>query len=55
VNILKDDDEDDDDVDGDKFFDDGGAAWDPEHQPPDLNEDEAIQFVIAQCELKQLA
>jgi hypothetical protein len=38
----------------DEGFDDGGAAWDPEHQPPDLTKDEAIQLTIDQSELGQL-
>jgi hypothetical protein len=36
-------------------FDDGGATWDPEHQLPDLNEDEAIQLTRDQSELDELA
>jgi hypothetical protein len=32
---------------GDEHFDNDVATWDPEHQPPDLNEDEAIELAIA--------
>jgi hypothetical protein len=37
----------------DEHFDDSGAACYPEHQPSDLNEDEAIQLAIPQSKLAQ--
>jgi hypothetical protein len=37
----------------DEGFDDSGTAWDPEHQPPDLNQDKAIQLAIDRNELDQ--
>jgi hypothetical protein len=67
--LTDDDDEPDDDAGGDneanndeeaddhsdELFDDGGATWNLEHRPPDLNEDEPIQLTIAQSKLDQLA
>jgi hypothetical protein len=51
----KDDEEEGGDNDhGDENFNNGGVARDPEYQPTDLNEDEAIQLAIAQSELGQL-
>jgi hypothetical protein len=35
--------------------DDGGPAWDPETQPPDITEDEAIAMALANSELNELA
>ena len=33
----------------------GGAPWNPEHQPLDIDEDEAVQMAMAQSELDELA
>jgi hypothetical protein len=35
--------------------DDGGPAWDPETQPPDINEEEAIVMALANSELDELS
>jgi hypothetical protein len=39
----------------DSDHDDGGPAWDPETQPPDIREDEVIAIAVANSELDQLA
>jgi hypothetical protein len=57
-------DSDDKDNDGDnegeaddfiEHFDNGDAAWDLEHQPPNLNEDETFKLIIVQSKFDQLA
>jgi hypothetical protein len=35
--------------------DDGGPAWDPETQPLDISEEEAIAMALANSELDELA
>jgi hypothetical protein len=40
---------------GDNDHDDGGPAWDPETQPPDISEKEAIALAMANSELDQLS
>jgi hypothetical protein len=46
-NVQKDDDEDQQVERADYDHDDDGSAWDPETQPPDIAEDEAIAMALA--------
>jgi hypothetical protein len=40
---------------GDNGHDNDGLAWDPETQPPDISEEEAITIAMANSELDQLS
>jgi hypothetical protein len=39
----------------DNYHDDGGPAWDPETQPPNISEEEAIAMALANNKLNELA
>jgi hypothetical protein len=40
---------------GDNDHDDGGPAWDPETQQPDISEEKAVAIAMTNRELNQLA